>query len=119
MTAVEAVSYERVYVPGEKFEIKNVGEKFSGLAIPIDPVSLSSAIPRAFVKMLHVMSYLISKLILILEIGGILVSGMAAYTNPDLKYKLILIIITSFAIFDIVRRIVTSRAVRKEIPKFL
>lgn len=112
VTVTETVSYTRVYVPGEKFEIKNEGEKFDALAIPIDPAKFKSVLSASFAKARQVMSFMISRTLLILEILGVIVSGLAAFTNPGPLYKLIFGIITAFAIFDIAGRLVVRRVLK-------
>lgn len=112
VTVTETVTFARVYVPGEKFDIKSKGEKFNYVSIPIDPASITAELPRAFVQALHIVSFIFSKLILVLEIAGVVVGGLAAYSIPGLTYKLIFVIIFSFAVFDIVRRIINSRSAR-------
>lgn len=110
ITVSQTVSYTRIYVPGEKFEIKNNGEKFNYLGIPVDPVKHGSTLAASFAKARQIVSFILSVLIPVLEVAAVLISGLAAATNPGLHYKLIFLIISVFAFYDIVGRVIVSRA---------
>jgi len=98
-----------IYLPGEKIEVKENGEKFNNIAVPLDPQDKLSKFQVYKTKTWQIVSYWLVKFSLPLNLIGIIITGLAAYSNSEKFYQFIFILTLILFVFDVKRKFIERK----------
>ncbi|MFZ3301301.1 MAG: 6-bladed beta-propeller [Microgenomates group bacterium] len=87
--------YSRIYIPEEIIRVEKENETIANIAVPLDPIKIINKFIIYKNKLLNLITYLLAKLHNFFAIFMIFITGIAAYSDPNIFYKIIFAIVTT------------------------
>lgn len=87
--------YSRIYIPEEIIKVEKENETIANIAVPLDPIKIINILVIYKNKILSIITQILSKLHNFFAVFMIFITGIAAYSDPNIFYKITFAIITT------------------------